>query len=312
MPESKRVPEQIIGILHKRGPSLPIRLSKEIGISSLFISAYLSELAEEKRIKVSHLRVGGSPLYFLEGQEEQLEKFYNFLHPKEAEAFILLKKNKILKDSEQEPAIRVALRRIRDFAIGFKNNENIFWRYFSVPESEINSLLLSEQRRPSKRQEIRKPTYAPVMPAPRPQEILEPRKIRIQEIETKKVEPIKEIEVQKNLGFLGKEVRKKQTQETFLEEVKSYLNQKGMELVNLEAYDKNEVIAKIRFNLAPEKIHLLLAYNKKKINDKELLKAYKKAVKYQLDYLILFKGELSKKLKETIEAYKNLISANKL
>src|SRR3989344_1891048 len=100
MLESKRVPEQIIDILSEHGPSLPIHLAKKIGISSLFISAYLSELAGEKRIKVSHLRVGGSPLYFLEGQEEKLEKFYNFLHPKEAEAFNLLKRNIVLKDSE--------------------------------------------------------------------------------------------------------------------------------------------------------------------------------------------------------------------
>ncbi|MDP3027244.1 MAG: hypothetical protein Q8N63_06045, partial [Nanoarchaeota archaeon] len=70
--------------------------------------------------------------------------------------------------------------------------------------------------------------------------------------------------------------------------------------------------AKVRFNLAPEKIHLLLAYNKKKINDKEILKAYKKSIKYQLDYMILFKGELSKKLKDTIEAYKSLISAERM
>jgi hypothetical protein len=67
-----------------------------------------------------------------------------------------------------------------------------------------------------------------------------------------------------------------------------------------------------KFALTPEKIHLLLAYNKKKINDKDLLKAYKKSIKYQLDYMILFKGELSKKLKDTIEAYKSLISADKL
>jgi hypothetical protein len=311
MLESKRVPEKIIDILNEKGPSLPIHLATKIGISSLFISAYLSELAGEKRIKVSHLRVGGSPLYFLEGQEEQLEKFHTFMHPREIEAFSLLKENKILKDSEQEPAMRVALRSIRDFSIGFKKNDEIYWRYFSVSEREIEDILPRIQQTPRKL-EIKKQTYMQTKPAPqpksapqlkpvsKPQEIPEPRRIKTQELEVKEVQE-KE-----------KEIKKKQTSETFLEEVKFYLKQKNIELVNLESYDKKELIAKIRFSLTPEKIHLLFAYNKKKINDKELLKAYKKSVQHQLDYSILFKGELSKKLKEIIRAHKKLISSDKL
>src|SRR3989344_5530 len=117
--------EKIIEVIKRKGPSLPIQISKEVGLSSLFISAFLSELAGEKRLKISHLKVGGSPLYFLEGQEEQLEKFYNYMPPKEAEAFLLLKEKKILKDAEQKPAIRIALRSIRDFAVGFKKDEEI-------------------------------------------------------------------------------------------------------------------------------------------------------------------------------------------
>lgn len=275
--------EKIIEVIKRRGPSLPIQISKEVGLSSLFVSAFLSELAGEKRVKISHLKVGGSPLYFLEGQEEQLEKFSNYLHPREAEAFLLLKENRILKDTEQNPTIRVALRGIRDFAIGFKKDEEIFWRYALTPESEIISIL-----EPKLKQE----------------KISEPEKILVQEI----IEVENILEKQKE----QKEVRKKQTPEIFLGEVKSYLKQKNIELVSLEDYNKKEVIAKVRFNLNPEKIRLLLAYNKKKINDKELLKAYKKSIKYQLGYVILFKGEFSKKLKETIKAHKNLISTDRL
>ncbi len=282
---------KIIEILKNKGPSLPIQISKEIGLSSLFVSAFLSELAHEKKVKISHLKVGGSPLYFLEGQEEQLEKFYNYMHPREAEAFLLLKKRKILRDSEQKPAIRIALRSIRDFAAGFKVNDEIFWRYAFTPESEIIELI--EPKKPAvEKIEIRTPKV---------------------DIKTEKsIENKGKLKPQETAGVLGKEIRKKPDKEAFLEEVKSYLNQKNIELVSLEYYDKKEVTAKIRFNISPEKIHLLLAYNKKKISDKELLKSYKKSIKYQLDYMVLFKGELSKKLKETIDAYKNLISADKL
>ncbi|MDD5192533.1 MAG: hypothetical protein PHH54_03930 [Candidatus Nanoarchaeia archaeon] len=284
----KETHEKIIEILKNKGPSLPIQISKEIGLSSLFISAFLSELSHEKKVKISHLKVGGSPLYLLYGQEEQLEKFYNYMHPKEAEAFLLLKKRKILRDTEQKPAIRVALRSIRDFAIGFKVNDEIFWRYMFTPESEIIELI-----------ETKKPAIEET--EKQQEKIPEPEEIEIQK-------PIEIIKIKEK----SMEIKKKPEKEAFLEEVKFYLNQKNIELVNLETYDKKEVIARIRFNLTPEKIHLLLAYNKKKINDKDLLKAYKKSIKYQLDYIVLFKGELSKKLKDTIDAYKNLFSTEKL
>ena len=53
----------------------------------------------------------------------------------------MLKERKVLKDAEQEPSIRVALRSIRDFAVGFKIGEDIYWRYILVPEKEVNELL---------------------------------------------------------------------------------------------------------------------------------------------------------------------------
>jgi hypothetical protein len=134
------VKEKIISILERRGPCLPIQLAKELNMNSIFTSAFLSELLDDKKIKTSTLRVGGTSLYLLEGQEQQLEKFYNFLHPKEAEAYELLKKKKVLKDSEQEPAIRVALRAIRDFAFSFKNDGQIYWRYLGTTEEEIRSI----------------------------------------------------------------------------------------------------------------------------------------------------------------------------
>jgi hypothetical protein len=214
--------EKIIEVIKRKGPSLPIQISKEVGLSSLFISAFLSELAGEKKVKISHLKVGGSPLYFLEGQEEQLEKFYNYMHPREAEAFLLLKEKKILKDDEQKPAIRIALRSIRDFAVGFKKDEAIFWRYAPVPESEIISIL--EPKLGSEKIQVRNIIQAENIP----------EKQKIIEIE--------------NMPEKQKEIRKKQTPEIFLEEVKSFLKQKNLELVSLESYDKKEVISKVRFN----------------------------------------------------------------
>ena len=144
MVDTIQTKNKIMDILKNYGPSLPIQIAKATGMNSLFISAFLSELCGDKKVKMSSLKVGGSPLYLLEGQENQLEKFYNYLHSKEADAFIMLKENKILRDSEQDPAIRVALRAIKDFAVSFRKDGEIYWRYLQVPESEV-IIMLSEE-----------------------------------------------------------------------------------------------------------------------------------------------------------------------
>ena len=141
MVDVSAIKNHIVSIMKTRGPSLPIQIAKDTKQTSIFASAFLSELLGEKRIKLSNLRVGGTPLYLLEGQEPMLENFKQFLHPKEQEALRLLKDQKVLKDSEQDPAIRVAIRSIKDFAFSFKKDDQIYWRYLTVTESEVKQLL---------------------------------------------------------------------------------------------------------------------------------------------------------------------------
>ncbi len=133
-----QIKERIISLIRLKGPSLPVHVAKETGLSILFASAFLSELLYEKKISISNIKVGNSPLYFISGQEPQLERFAQYLKSKEKDAFFLIKERKFLKDEEEEPAIRVALRGIKDFAIPFKRGEEIYWRYFTVPETDFH------------------------------------------------------------------------------------------------------------------------------------------------------------------------------
>ena len=75
-----------------------------------------------------------------------------------------------------------------------------------------------------------------------------------------------------------------------------------------EKADKKEAIIRVK---NPEE-YLIIAFNKKKINDKDLIKAYKKAISYSLPYTIMAKEEMPKKMKESIEAHKNLKYIEKL
>lgn len=271
--DTSEIKEKILSVLRRRGPSLPVHVSGETGMSALFASAFLSELFSEKKIKISNMKVGNSPLYFLPEQGPLLEKFSEHLKNRERDAFELLKEKKFLKDSEQQPVIRVALRSIRDFAIPFKKNEEIFWRYFTVPESEFKSKekpIKSEKE--SKREELN---------------------IFDKEIKEK--------------PKLKKTVRKKTSQkkdEKFFNKVKEFLSAKSIEIIDIESFNKNELV--LRINKEGEK--LLVAYNKKRINENDIIKTGKKASEAGLPYIILSLGEPLKKLSILIDALKNLSS----
>ena len=132
-------------MINIKGPVIPSQISKEINSDILMASAHLSELSSEGRVKVSNLKIGGTPLYFLKGQESQLERFSDNLHEKERKAYELLKEKKVLRDNKLEPVIRVALRGIKDFAIPlqvtFQNNKEIFWRWHSSNKEEATALV---------------------------------------------------------------------------------------------------------------------------------------------------------------------------
>ena len=108
-------------------------------------SAHLAELTASKRLKISNVKVGGSPLYYLAGQEAMLQKFAGNFNDKEKKAFELLNENKVLRDAEQEPVIRVALRELKDFAIPLRirvgQELKLFWKYFSLGDDELIGLI---------------------------------------------------------------------------------------------------------------------------------------------------------------------------
>ncbi|HLC90905.1 MAG TPA: hypothetical protein VJI15_03990, partial [Candidatus Nanoarchaeia archaeon] len=67
--------DRILSFLKMTGPTLPTKVAKHIGTEIIIASAHLSDLASRGKVKISKLKVGGSPLYYLPGQEEQLYPF---------------------------------------------------------------------------------------------------------------------------------------------------------------------------------------------------------------------------------------------
>lgn len=313
---------KIILALKNNGPSLPIHIAKKVGMSSLFVSAFLSELIAEKKVKISSLKVGGSHLYFLEGQEEQLEKFYTFLHPKEAETFLLLKEKRILKDSEQEPAIRVALRNIRDFAVGFRKNDEIYWKYLPVPESEIIEFFATKLPpqviKPSVEELSKKETII----EEKPKKTLKKPKEKIEKIKEKpdlKSRPI-EIKPEEKLPFINPlaikqetPIKKENEKSEFVLEVIETIekhNFKVIEELDSKAREYH-CILQMPTPLGPMNF-LTEAKDKKKLAETDLEKLLIKAQSIPLPALMICPGELNKKAKEYAEKYSSILKILKI
>ena len=294
--DTTQLKEKIILVIKTRGPSLPVHIASETGMSMLFSSAFLSELLSEKKLKLSNMRVGSSPLYLIPGQEPLLENFAQHLKSKEKEAFSLLKEEKILKDSDQLPAIRVAIRAIHDFAIPFKKNDEIYWRYFTTPKSEEDSIKVSFTPKEETKEE----------PEPQPTKQPEPQSLDIFNKETKE-KPVKKPQPTKKP--VKKRTVSQKKQDKFFNKIKEFLSENSIEILDIESFNKNDLILRVR-DKGQEK--LLIGFNKKRITEIDILKASKKAIEENLSYIILSLGTPLKKLTNLIDAVKNLSSIKKL
>lgn len=325
--ENKRIENQqnvnskIINLVKIRGPILPIHASKETGQTLLLTGAFLSSLISDKTLKVSNLKVGGSPLYLIPGQEAMLENFVKFLNHKEREAYFMIKERKVLKDDDLSPDIRVAIRHIKDFAQSFSLNsmpDVIFWRFFSLSDDELEKemnkyKMILELPKPI---EIEKQEIKPEIKIEEKPAIIEPQKLEpkieiVEEKETRQIEPIFEEkkEIAKTEDKKAKKPRAKPIPNRFMEEVKSLLAGKNLELVKIEKSDKKEVSLIAKQN---GRDIFVLALDKKRIEEADLLKAFKKASILKLPYLILSKGEMPKKLREIMEASRGLERIEKI
>jgi len=316
-----RIKEMILTFVKTRGPSLPVNIAQYVKTSPLFASAFLSELYREQKLLMSDLKVGSTSLYLIPGQEQMLENFTQYLNQKELEAFNLIKKEKILEDDKLSPAIRVAMREIKDFALSFKrkkdNEEKLYWKYSFMPENEVESFF-----NPVK-SEVIEEKAPPVHQVQQLQKTVEPLHLEIkaqekeERIEEEKVEkpkkpkmkkPEKKVEVSLSL-----DIQPLIQESDFLKEIKSWLNEKEFAIVKVMEDNKKDCLLQINLNtLLGKQDYLLIAKDKKRLKHEELVEALQKAHSLKMPALVLAKGEVEKKSIPFLQEWRNLIKFEKL
>ena len=166
MQEDNKISQKVLEIVRLKGPVIPTQVSSDLGTTSLLVSAVLSELVSNSTLKISSVKVGGTPLYYAPGQEEKLQNYTKYLHEKEVKAYGMLKSDRVLQDSLLEPVVRVALRNIKDFAVPIRvsdsGNVELFWKWYLLPNAEVeeiikNKLHKSEERGGAERETAKTP-----------------------------------------------------------------------------------------------------------------------------------------------------------
>ena len=234
--------EKILQFLQHTGPTIPTKVAKNIGSNILIASAHLSDLASQGKVRISDLKIGSSPLYYLPGQEGKLYQFASGnLNPKDFRVLEKLQQQQVLREDNLDVLSKLALRSLKDFAVPIHvtvgGRKQLFWRYHTLTDEEtkekIRTILTVPKTVIDKLSE-KSPEQQPVSELPLESEI------------AKKVEPVKEPQVKVEPPQLKptpvkikKKVKRKEKQITLAK-------QPGKKEIKPEEIKKKPILQKIK------------------------------------------------------------------
>ena len=305
--------EEVVNFLKRYGPSVPNEIRKKFGVDNFIMGAVLAELLERNVLKITNLKMGSSPLYYLEGQEDQLENLTKYLNPKDQETAQWLKKVKVAEDTNLDTLKRVSLRKIPDFAKPLKarmgdGTEILFWRYYLYSEEQAIIYLKNGGEEPKSEPKI--------------EEVLPLKEEIHQEVQSKLVEEISSLKVseenivEQTASDLNlKESISKQIHASkevypepefpktkFYEKIISFFKESNIFIIKQDEVAKGEYEFLIKIPSAIGNIVLLVrAKDKKKLNESDVAPALLAAKMLDVGCLMLITGEFTKKVQKDIQ-----------
>lgn len=322
---------RILNFVRMNGPVLPVQVSRAVGSEVLFASAILSELVSYGQVKITKAKIGGSPVYYVAGQEARLQMLEKHLPDVPRKAFALLREKGVLWDKQCSPAERVALREINDFAVQVKislaSGEEIFWKWYMLDDKSAEQRIIEVSGGKEQMQAEVKPEPAisalqqadmvqkvqtgkqaekPVALHPTAELLMHEVK-RTQEKEQFKrlggQEGIVKEPARKEGGIREKPIKAKEKAERGFEEwVWRFFKGAGISMVEHKIIKKNKemnITARLP-SAVGELAYFVKAKNKKRINDADVSLAYSEAQRHNLPLMLLSNGELTSKAKKFV------------
>jgi hypothetical protein len=304
----KNIPKEKILEVVRQGPTLPQKIVKQVGGDTMIVGAILSTLIHSKEVKYSSLKVGGSPVYYVSEDEEKLEEFTNYLNEKDQKTVKMLKDQKVMQDSAQNPLTRVSLKTIKDFSRSFESEHNgkkeLFYRYFLVPIGEAE-LLASEILK--KQEQLLKEEEKKVEETKT--EVVEEVQSAIKEPEIKKAEekPEEIREVPKEMVVEEKPPEEKSIHKSkhhgkrsLFEKISDKIIDMGLDLISKEKVKRTEYNLVLKNHDSNEYFYSVVK-DKKTINEGDLATAFVFAHNKRMPCIFFITGTLTKKAKSMID-----------
>lgn len=321
----------------RESPLTPTQVAKAVGKDSWIASAMLSALVEKGLLKISHVKVGSTPLYYDPNHSDQLQRFASYLNEKDKRVYDVLKEKKILRENSLDPLSRVCVKNLKDFArpleVSFNNNKEIFWKWYLLPDTEaepiIRGILTGQKPEPQdalKPAPPHQPESVPEPPpSPEPDPLPEsvpgpdPKTATQPELEPKKAEPEKpktrkprKKETQKRIVDKIKEIIKKpktiKGSDAFLKQLLTYFEKNNINILEqLEQKRKTEFefIVEIESSIGAL-TYFCHAKDKKKIGEADMSNAFVQGQLTKLPVLFLATGTLTKQAEKMMPEFKGV------
>jgi hypothetical protein len=314
----QNIPKDKILEVVKEGPTIPAKIVKRVGGDTMLVGAILSTMISNGDICYSNIKIGGSPLYYVKGDEEKLEQFTDHLNEKDRRTFNILKEKKVLQDTTQDPLVRVSLKTIKDFAKQFDYEGKLFWRFYSVDKDEAMKIAeeifrkdipkhientqyekseykaqVEHSEKVDKKEEVDKKennqqNIKPIL-------VEENRSVSQKIIiENKIIEP-KTYKSEKHVKS-DEDIEKKD----FFESIRIHIHNKGLDIVGKEKIKKSEYDLVLKNHDTNEYI-FCKAKDKKTINEGDLSTAFVYAHNKKMPCMFLTTGSLTKKAETMIQ-----------
>ncbi|MBT4805461.1 hypothetical protein HON71_04780 [Candidatus Woesearchaeota archaeon] len=293
--------DKILNFLKVTGPTLPTKVAKNINTDILLASAHLSDLSSQGKVKISKLKIGGSPLYFLPGQESQLYDFASGnINSKDLLVLDQLKEKNILRESNLELIQRVGLRNLPDFAVPLNvrvgEEIELFWKWHLLSNDEANQMIGTLLTG------VKETVTAPLEEVPEVEEKVEEQIEEVEEtkqeaevvVGKEKPEVVEEIkqEPEASIKEEAKPIEEEELKEK--EEIKSVTESKDSESSDKPAEVKEEVKIK-------EEKQKKLTEEKKVIEEKKELEQKKESIEEKKPFLQKVKEKIIRKKKKVVE-----------
>ena len=285
--------EKVVGFINTHGPSLPMQIGKHMGMNSMLAGAMLSELVSKGVVKISRMKVGGSPLYYAPGQEAQLFKFIEYLQEKEREAVQLLEKEKILRDNQLQPVVRAALRSVPDFAIPldvtYNEQKETFWKWCVLPDTETAERIkgILQPARPVQRETPKAEARQPERQSP-PAQMAPVAQSHLEGYTPQPASPVN---------------RGDPSTDDFLAKLLTFFTKNNIKILEQQCLKKKaeyDFVLKVPSPVG-ELTYYCKAKSKQKLGDSDVSAAFVQGQLRKLPVLLISPGELAKKAQDLVQ-----------